>query len=71
MEKHAFAILTKAESWDWPPSYRIQNQGGKYNAMTAKLLHGFIAESQQLGGTQWGSVTPCLGKMVYLTSRLG
>jgi hypothetical protein len=54
MDRHASAILEAAESWDWPPTYRTQalgEQGDKFRAITPKLLSGFIAESQALGGT--------------------
>ncbi|KAH9970929.1 hypothetical protein BJV74DRAFT_783921 [Russula compacta] len=54
MDRHASAILEAAESWDWPPTYPTQasgEQGGKFRAITPKLLSGFIAESQALGGT--------------------
>ena len=48
------ALLEAAESWDWPLTYRIQSSGSqdsKFKAITPKLLSGFIAESQSLGGT--------------------
>ncbi|KAH9977546.1 hypothetical protein BJV74DRAFT_860371 [Russula compacta] len=54
MDRHASAILEVAESWDWPPTYCTQTsgeQGGRFRAITPKLLSGFIAESQALGGT--------------------
>ncbi len=60
MEMHALAILEAAESWDWPLNYRIQASG---EAITPKLLSGFIAESQVLGGTLldqfWAVVRGC------------
>ena len=58
MDKHALAILEQVESWDWPLTSRIQEsglgvlvKGGKFKAITSKLLSGFIAESIPLGGT--------------------
>ena len=54
MDKHALALLKAAESWDWPLMYCIQTSGSqdsKFKAITPKLLSGFIAESQSLGGT--------------------
>jgi hypothetical protein len=53
-EQVALAILTEAESWEWPITQCIQqsgNQGGKYNAITPRLLSALIIESQRLGGT--------------------
>ena len=52
--EHALAILTAAESWNWPVTSRIQASGetsGKFKAITPKLLSGVITESQALGGT--------------------
>jgi hypothetical protein len=56
MDKHALAILGAAEPWDWYPALSIQSSGEeakccKFTAITAKLLAGFITESQVLGGT--------------------
>jgi len=65
------AILTAAESWYCPPTYRIQakgDQGDKFKAATPKLLYGFIAESQALGGTVvdqfWDNVGQCHPRLV-------
>jgi len=49
MDHHALAVLAEAELWDWPLLYRIQGsgeQGGKYKALTAKLLACCIRESR-------------------------
>ncbi|KAH9961286.1 hypothetical protein BC827DRAFT_1359354 [Russula dissimulans] len=54
MDRHALSVLEAAESWDWPLTYCIQasrDQGSKFKAIMPKLLSGFIAESQVLGGT--------------------
>jgi hypothetical protein len=49
MDHHALAVLAEAESWDWPHLYRKQEsgeQGGKYRALTTKLLACCIRESR-------------------------
>ena len=54
MDKHALAFLEEAKSWEWPIAIRIQQsgeQGGKYKAITTRLLRCLIMESQTLGGT--------------------
>ncbi|KAF8330341.1 uncharacterized protein EI90DRAFT_3124374 [Cantharellus anzutake] len=54
MDGHALAVMEAVESWDWPLTYRIQasgDQGSKFKSIIPKLLSGFIAESQALGGT--------------------
>ena len=66
MDRHASAILEASESWDWPLIYPIQDSGdqvSKFKAVMPKLLSGFIAESQALGGTLldqfWVAVAKC------------
>ncbi|KAF8330339.1 uncharacterized protein EI90DRAFT_3124372 [Cantharellus anzutake] len=52
MDRHALAVMEVAESWDWPPTYRIRASGDRdFKAVTPRLMSGFIAESQALGGT--------------------
>jgi len=65
MERHALAILKAAESWNWPDTYRIQASGEKssrFKAVMPKLLSGFIAESQALGGTLLDQFWVVVGK---------
>jgi len=63
MDKHALAVLHAAESWEWPLTYHIsKDQGGKFRAVTPKLLSGFIAESQALGGTLVGQFWDVVGQ---------
>jgi len=66
MDRHASAILEASESWDWPLIYPIQDSGdqvSKFKAVMPKLLSGFIAESQALGGILldqfWVTVAKC------------
>lgn len=48
METHALAILTTAESWNWP---HVQGKfSEKFKTITPKLLSAVILESQTLGG---------------------
>jgi hypothetical protein len=50
MDHHALAVLAEAELWDWPHLYRKQEsgeQGGKYRALTAKLLYSPAAFASQ------------------------
>jgi len=49
MDKHALAILEAAEAWKWSSTMRTEASG--VAAITLKLLSGFIAQSQVLGGT--------------------
>ncbi|KAF8330338.1 uncharacterized protein EI90DRAFT_2922141 [Cantharellus anzutake] len=54
MDRHALAVMEAAESWDWPPTYRIRasgDRGSEFKAIMPRLLSGFVAESQALGGT--------------------
>ena len=66
MDEHAFAILERADSWDWPPTLRTQESGANA-AITPKLLSGFISESNVLGGTLldqfWAVVAGCHAKL--------
>ena len=66
MDQYALAILKDAETWVWPITRCIQEsgkQGGKYEALTPKLLYHLIVESQTLGGTVvdqfWSQVEQC------------
>lgn len=67
MEKHALAILERAESWNWPTLSCVEQLGGQENdrfkTMSQKLLSGFVTESYRLGGTLvdklWGAVEKC------------
>jgi len=65
MYQHALAILEVAESWEWPIVQRIQQsgeQGGKYKAITTRLLYHLIIQSQALGGTVLGKFWTELGE---------
>lgn len=49
MDIHALTVLAAAETWNWPILQHTQQsgeQGGKFKAMTPKLLSGFLRESQ-------------------------
>jgi len=70
MDKHALAVLAAAESWEWRITKHIQQSGkpgGKYEAVTARLLSCFITQSQTLGGTLlnqfWHQLGECHSKL--------
>ncbi len=70
MDNHALSVLADAETWGWPVSRRImktEKQGGHYEAITPKLLHWLIKESQNFGGTIldefWKQVGECHPKL--------
>ena len=71
MDIHALSVLADAESWEWPVTRRImktENQGGRYKAITPKLLSCLIKESQYFGGTIldqyfWEQVRQCHPKL--------
>ncbi|RDB19534.1 hypothetical protein Hypma_013392 [Hypsizygus marmoreus] len=51
---HALAILEEAENWAWPVTRHLQASGqvgGKFKAITPKLLACLIRESEKLGGS--------------------
>ena len=53
MEQHALAILEQKNLLGWPDTKRILEsgkQGGKFQAVTLKLLYFLIVESQRFGG---------------------
>jgi hypothetical protein len=66
---HALAVLEAPELWRWAETHRIQAFGreDKFKAITPKLLSGFIAESQKLGGTLlekfWDNLGNCHPKL--------
>jgi hypothetical protein len=71
MDKHALAVLGEAQSWDWPSTQCIQQsseQGGKYKAVTTKLLSCCIEESMAFSRSTlltqfWFEVGECEKKL--------
>ncbi|KAF8330340.1 uncharacterized protein EI90DRAFT_2922256 [Cantharellus anzutake] len=74
MDGHALAVMEAAESWNWPLTYRIRDQGSKFKTITPKLLSCFIAESQALGGTLvdqfWTVVGKCHPRLEENTHKI-
>ena len=67
MDQHALAVLEQSDLWDWPITKRIKEsgeQGGKFRAITPRLLYLLIIESQKFSGGKmldqfWNQLGAC------------
>ena len=50
MDKHALAILSRDNFWNWSNTERIQESGSKLESITHTFLYYLILESQTFGG---------------------